>query len=140
MMDEKVKVKIDLWISLLLWGSNIFFIVIGFTIPVNEIWIYLLSIVPMVGLIVWILIGSYYILKEDLIYMRLGPFFWRIKYDNIKSLRLTTNWLSSMALSIYRIEIIEHNKGYFRGTTMISPVDREAFLEELKRRCYNLEK
>ncbi len=140
MDNERVKVKIDLWISLLLWGSCLFFIGMGFTISKGEITIYFLSIIPMILLIIWILLGSYYELGEDLLYMRIGPFFWKIKYENIKSLRLTNNMLSSMALSIHRIEIIEHNKGFFRGTTMISPVNREEFLEELKRRCYNLEK
>ncbi len=140
MVEKKVKSKIDLWISVLLWGSCIFIVIIGFTLPSNEIWSYYLIIAPMLGLIVWILLGSYYELKEDLIYIRIGPFFWRIKYENIKSIKLTKNMLSSMALSIYRIEITEHNKGYFRGTTMISPVNREQFLKELKSRCYNLKK
>jgi hypothetical protein len=58
----------------------------------------------------------------------------------IRSLRLSENMLSSMALSRQRIEIRQHGKGYIMGTTMISPVEREWFLEELRQRCPNLEK
>jgi len=136
----KVKSKIDLWISIVLWSQIILFSVIMFFVPADEAWIFFLMIFPFLLLMVWILVGSYYELREDLIYMKIGPFFGKIKYDNIKSLKLTKNLLSSMALSAYRIEIKEHNKGYMRGTTMISPINREEFLEDLKRRCYNLEK
>ncbi len=136
----KVKVRIDLWVSIILWLSCGIFAALAFVIPTSEIWVYLIFILPVLIIMVWILIASYYELQEDLLYMRIGPFFGRIRYENIKSLSLKKNLLSSMALSIYRIEIREHNKNYFWGTTQISPINREEFLEELKRRCYNLEK
>jgi hypothetical protein len=47
--------------------------------------------------------------------------------------------MSSMALFAKRIEIRQHGRGYFKGTTVISHVDREAFLQELVSRCHNLE-
>lgn len=136
----KVKVKIDLWIGLMMWGTNILCLAMVFTIPPNEMIHYLLFVSPLVILIIWIMLGSYYELREDLLFMRIGPFFSRIKYDNIKSVSLKTNWLSSMAMSKDRIEIKEHNKSYLRGTTMISPVNREEFLETLKQYCYNLKR
>ncbi len=139
-MSDRVKVKIDLWVSLVLWLSSALFVGIGFFIPLNEMWVYFIFVLPILLMMIWILVGSYYELREELIYIRIGPFFWRIKYENIKSLKLVKNWLSSMALSVHRIEIREHNKSYVRGTTMISPVNREEFLEEFKRRCFNLEK
>lgn len=136
----KMKSKIDLWISIVLWLHIILLTGIMFFIPLDEVWIYFLLVFPFVFIMLWILFQSYYELREDLIFMKVGPFFGRIKYENIKSLKLTKNLLSSMALSAYRIEIREHNKGYLRGTTMISPINREEFLEDLKQRCYNLEK
>ena len=136
----KVKVKIDLWIGLTMWGTNVLCLAMVFTIPPNEVIYYILFISPLVIAIIWIMLGSYYELREDLLFVRLGPFFSRIKYENIKSLSLKTNWLSSMAMSKDRIEIKEHHKGYLRGTTMISPVNREEFLETLKQYCYNLER
>ncbi len=136
----KVKVKVDAWVSTLLWGMNVFFVVIAFAVPAEEIWIFLVVILPMVIFMAWILIGSYYEFQEDLLFIKLGPLFGKIKYDNIKSLALKKNWVSSMALSSKRIEIKEHKKGYIMGTTYISPVNREEFYEDLKRRCYYLEK
>ena len=44
-----------------------------------------------------------------------------------------------MAMTVNRIEIKEHDKGYIRGTTFIGPKDREEFFDELKRHCHNLE-
>jgi hypothetical protein len=134
------KAKIDLWISVLLWSMNIFYIVLFFVIPLNELWVYAVFIVPVIIMMIWILIGSYYELREDYLYMRIGPFFGRIKYENIKSLTLKNNLLSSMAMSYHRIEIKEHKKSYLRGTTFIGPQNREEFYEELKRLCRNLEK
>ncbi len=140
MSDDKVKAKIDLWVSIALWGSCLIIIASGFSLEKDELTFYLLTTLPVVVMIGWIMLGSYYELREDVLFIKLGPFFSKIAYENIKSLRLTRNWLSSMALSIDRIEIIQYKKRFYSGMTMISPVNREAFLEELKMRCYNLEK
>jgi hypothetical protein len=140
MNNSRTKVKIDLWVSIILWLNTGIFVALAFVIPPSEFWIYLVFVFPILILMLWILFGSYYELREDLLFLKIGPFFGRIKYENIKSLELKNNWLSSMALSYHRIEIKEHKKGYIMGTTMISPINREEFLEELKRRCYNLEK
>lgn len=123
-----------------MWGTIALCLGIVVTIPVDEMIYYVLAVSPIFIIISWIMLGSYYELREDLLFMKLGPFFGRIKYQNIKSLALKENWLSSMAMSRERIEIKEHKKGRLMGTTYISPVNREEFLEELKRRCYNLEK
>lgn len=131
--------KIDAWISLLLWGTNIMLLGLVFTIPKEEIWIYLLTVSPMIILMVWLILGSYYEFREEDLYMKLGPFFGRIKYKDIKSVELKTNWLSSMAMTSKRIEIRVHGKGFFRGTTYIGPKDREEFLYDLINRCPNLE-
>ena len=136
----RVKVKIDLWVAIVLWLSNAIFVALAFVIPYTDLWVYVIFVFPILIFMLWILLGSYYELREDLLFMKIGPFFGRIKYENIKSLELKTNLLSSMALSIHRIEIKEHNKGYFMGTTQISPVNREDFIKELRQLCYNLEK
>ena len=136
----RVKVKIDLWVAIVLWLSNAIFVALAFAIPYTDLWVYVVFVFPILIIMLWILLGSYYELREDLLFMKIGPFFGRIKYENIKSLELKTNLLSSMALSIHRIEIKEHNKGYFMGTTQISPVNREDFIKELRQLCYNLEK
>jgi len=80
-----------------------------------------------------------YELRDEYLFCKSGPFFEKIKYENIKSIKLSQNMLSSMALSRERIEIRQHGKSYIRGTTFISPIDREEFVLELKGRCDKLE-
>lgn len=89
------------------------------------------------GFLLWLYFGTYYELRDEHLYCRSGPFVERIPYDRIKSLRLCRNLYSSMALSLDRIEIRQHGRGFVTGTTMISPVDRERFLEQLQARCRN---
>lgn len=89
--------------------------------------------------LLWLLFGTYYEIRDDNLYCRSGPFTEKIKYDSIKYLGLSENFLSSMALSSQRIEIRQHGKSYIRGTTMISPAGREIFLAQLKSRCLHLD-
>lgn len=89
--------------------------------------------------LLWLLFGTSYELRDDCLYCKSGPFRERIMYDRIKYLGLSDNFLSSMALSSQRIEIRQHGKSYIRGTTMISPVNRESFLAQLKSRCLYLD-
>ena len=134
----RYKMKIDLWIGILLFGSVFMFVPLVFIVPADERWV-----VALTGTIMAIFILPFYYgyheLNEDAVFTRLGFFKQTVKYEKIKSIRMCTNWLSSMAMTGKRIEIKEHNKGTIRGTTYIGPVNREEFYEELKRRCYNLE-
>jgi len=136
----KAKAKIDTWVSALLWGSVILYAALFFFMVEEDLLVWLIFILPLSIVMIWILLGSYYELRENHIYMKIGPFFGRIKYENIKSLELKTNLLSSMALSTKRIEIRQHKKSYILGTTFIAPINREEFIEEMRRRCFNLEK
>jgi uncharacterized membrane protein YobD (UPF0266 family) len=95
--------------------------------------------IPVTAFLLWIYFGTYYEFRNEYLYCRSGPFFEKIPYDKIKSVKLCENMLSSMALSSKRLEISQHGKGYITGTTMISPVNRDDFLSELKKRCRYLE-
>lgn len=134
-----VKSAIDWWFNLIFWGAIVLITVSLFFVPKNEKWIGYLVGIPMIIFMLSLYFGTYYELREDHLYCRSGPFFERIPYENIKSVRLSNNLLSSMALSSKRIEIRQHNKGYITGTTLISPVNREEFMQELISRCKNLE-
>jgi len=138
----RVDSAVDWWIRAIIWGSV--FILMGSiaVIPQTEgILFYIVgaSVVMTAGVLLWIYYGSYYEFYEEYLYCKSGPFFERIPYDRIRSVRLAENMLSSMALSTKRIEIRQHGKGFIMGTTYISPVEREEFMLELVRRCPNLE-
>ena len=139
MIAMKTPSKIDVWIGLLIWFGILATVVSIIFMPANQLVVGLLIGIPLIVFLLWIYFGTWYELRDELLFCRCGPFFQRIPYINIRSLKLVKNPLSSMALSLERIEIREHGKGYILGTTFISPVNRETFLEELAVRCPNLE-
>ncbi len=94
---------------------------------------------PVIVLLLWIYYGTYYELRDEYLYCRCGPFLEKITYPKIKSVKLSRNLLSSMALSLDRIEVKQHGKGFLLGTTYISPENREQFMSELISRCKNLD-
>ena len=135
----RVKSKIDRWLSILISSAVCVMLASMLVIPENERLIgYSVGSISL-AFILWIYFGTYYELREDYLYCRSGPFFEKIPYDKIKSVKLSNNLLSSMALSSKRIEIRQHGKGYFTGTTYISPISREEFMAELMRRCKNIQ-
>lgn len=128
----------DKWVKVTILGLVAILIGSGFIVP-SELVLVMFIVVPGVLFLAWIYFGTYYEFRDDYLLCRSGPFSEKIRYDNIKSLRLVNNFFSSMALSRNRIEIKQFGKGFILGTTYISPVNREEFLADLKSRCKNLE-
>lgn len=82
-----------------------------------------------------------YILKEDHLCCKDGPFLKKtIAYDNIKKLRNTNHVPAHNRLSTRCVEITEHNKSGRKAVIYVAPYEREIFLDELTKRCKNLEK
>lgn len=127
--------KIDLWIHLLIWGTIIISAIPILLVDQSDITSVLTVFLPIIILMMVLLYNTYYVLEEEYLKVVVGGFPQKIYYKNIKSLKNTKNFLSSAALSSDRIEIKEKNKGYFRGTTYISPKNKEEFLEELRQNC-----
>jgi len=135
----RVKSKIDFWLKIIIFGTVLIMLVSMMIVPQDEKIIGYLVGVPMTFFILWIYFGTYYELRDEYLYCRSGPFIEKIVYEKIKSVKLSQNMLSSMALSTKRIEIRQHGKGYITGTTFISPVNREEFMKELISRCKKIE-
>ncbi len=129
----RVKSKINLRIKVGVWLTIGMMLIVLTTIPQEEMIIGLGVGIPMIVLLLWIYFGSYFEFKETYLLCRMGPFFEKIEYEKIKSIKLSENMLSSMALSRERIEIKQHGKGFVLGTTYISPENREEFYNELKK-------
>lgn len=140
MSHLRIKSAIDWWISILFWSVVLLLLFSFYYIPEDEQVIGYITVIPMLIFLLWIYFGTYYEFREEYLFCKSGPFFEKIKYDNIKSIKLTQNLFSSMALSSKRIEIRQHGKGYILGTTFISPMNRQEFINELIKRCTNLEK
>jgi uncharacterized membrane protein YdbT with pleckstrin-like domain len=133
----RVNSKIDLWVAIILWGGILIMAGTITSLYGQAIISYAIGL-PVIALLLWIYFGTYYELKDEYLYCRCGPFSEKIAYPKIKSVKLSRNMLSSMALSLDRIEIKQHGKGYVLGTTYISPENREQFMNELISRCKNL--
>ncbi len=129
----------DIWIKLIIFGTIGIMISSVFTVPTESIPVTVIVVVPVALFLAWIYFGTYYEFHVDYLLCKSGPFWEKIRYDKIKSLKLTNNFFSSMALSKNRIEIKQIGKGFILGTTYISPEKREDFLAELKSRCKNIE-
>ena len=69
-----------------------------------------------------------YWITDSVLHIRASLFRWRIPVDSITSVKPSRSWMSAPALSTDRLEILHK-----RGTVMISPREREAFLRELER-------
>lgn len=91
-------------------------------------WMVLLTGGIGVGLPLWLLLGTRYILEPDQLLVRSGPFRWRVPIADIARITPTTNPLSSPALSLDRLRI-EYGRG---SAIMISPRDKDRFLRDLE--------
>lgn len=81
------------------------------------------------GFFVSILLFNYVELREEVLFIRFGPFKVEIAYSDIVSLSKTKNPLSSLAASLDRIEIQRRTK----GGLMISVEGKERFFKEIKK-------
>ncbi|WP_232223917.1 PH domain-containing protein [Anoxybacteroides tepidamans] len=86
--------------------------------------------------VLWMWLTTYYVLDNDRLIIKYGPFRKIIPLNAIRSVRKTSNPLSSPALSLKRLEIVY---GLYH-TVLISPKDRDAFIDLLRERCPNMER
>jgi hypothetical protein len=134
----KVRSQVDFWSKVLIWGTVLILLVgILITPPTKKVIGFLIS-TPIIVFLLWMYFGTYYELRDKYLYCRCGPLVEKIPYEKIKTVKLSQNLFSSMALSRERLEIRQHGKGHFTGTTYISPINRQAFMDDLIKRCDNL--
>lgn len=126
--------KRDWWISVLMLGISISFIVMTF---VNEFSIINRVIFLNFGILVlWIYNATFYVLSEDFLILRCGPLKVKIPYENIDSIKCTRNLISSIALSVDKLKIKISGKGL--GVVYISPLNKEEFVKQLSKKCVRL--
>jgi len=138
-MDTRYEAKVDVWIKLMIYFTVVIIVGSAVFVPPEEVFIYILFIIPTIILMLWLLYGSYLEFRDEELYIKLGPIFGRVKYDNIKSISLTKSYLSSYAMTNKRVFIKVHNKTWIKGDIQVGPKDREEFVDELTRRCRNLD-
>ncbi len=128
---QRYNSAVDWWLGTILIASPVFCIGLG---------LYFLTFSPKDGIIsilagcfvsglTAIFLPCYYTLQDEQLEIRAGILKQRISYQSIIDVSLSSCPLSSPALSLKRLKI-KHRK----GTALISPVNREEFLEILKAR------
>lgn len=132
MAARRYKSKVDSWILILLVVVIIVEIVaIGsIALQADEPSVMtglILAMIGIVGLIVWLLVGTHYTVDRGVLRVVSGPFRWRIPIADITSVEATRSLFSSPALSLDRIRI-HYGK---RGRIMISPADKAGFLKSI---------
>jgi hypothetical protein len=79
------------------------------------------------GLPLWMLFSTYYLINGSNLIIRSGPFKWKVDISTIQSITPTRSPLSSPALSLNRLEI-KHGSG---SVVLVSPANQEKFIEAL---------
>ena len=82
---------------------------------------------------IWLVRSTFYVLDDQQLAVRSGPFRWSIPISKIKSVRRTRSMLSGPALSLDRVQIRYGRFGIF-GMVLISPENRDQFLADLENR------
>ncbi len=117
--------KRDAWLGVLLWGvvaNGLFF---SLRDPERT---GLFIAIPLLILVSWIWFSTGYILDDDFLYVRCGPFQKKVALQDIIRIRESRKFLASAALSMERLEI--HTKD--RYPYIISPREQEEFLLQMR--------
>ena len=118
---------VDTWFYLLVLiipGALFIFVVISIGTENTEV-MGAIGVVAVfsLGLPVWVLRSTYYLVDAGTLKVRSGPFSWSIPLNEIKSVKRSRSLLSSPALSLNRLKI-----QYGRGRTLlVSPKDMAGF-------------
>ena len=121
--------KKDWWLGIILWGSALTpFAIYIFSTPPNSLLLFIgLVLIILIG---WLWFKTGYTINDKELIAQSGPFRSKIPLENIRKVSHTRNPLSSPALSLDRLDI-----EYSGGFILISPADKNTFLNVLKERC-----
>ncbi len=125
------KSKVDGWyyavivLVVLLIGST--------TIPLiqqqasRELLVVVASMFFTIGLMIWLLKSTYYVVEKEHLVVRCGPKTWRIALRDIQSVKPSKSPLSAPALSLKRLKVSYGNN----RSILVSPEDPDKFIEAL---------
>src|SRR5690554_1121951 len=126
--------KIDTWLTLVIVSivvaCFIVFISVASSGSIVAILVSASALIFGAGLPLWLMKSTVYTLTDETLFVKSGPFKWQVPVNQIKSVTPTSNPLSSPALSLDRLRI-EYGRW---GSIMISPKDKEAFIQDLEAR------
>jgi hypothetical protein len=128
--------KRDLWVVVVLWGTALGLVyasvhVAGSPTPMVFKALFILVCIPSAVLPPWILYGTSYLLTDEALSIRCGPFRHRLLVSTIQEVTPSRNPVSSPACSLDRLHIKYRGS---RAGILISPADKRSFLQDLASR------
>jgi hypothetical protein len=126
--------KIDTWLIVVLAASVLLTAVV---VPMalvhaggGERVVLLIGLLVGVGLPLWVMLATDYTVRGDSLVIRSGPFRWVVPLRDVTHIVPTRSPWSSPALSLDRLRI-----EYGRRSIMVSPRDKQAFVDAVAARC-----
>ena len=135
MESNRFNSKIDFWLMALVFGSALFAIVLGLSLSSTEPVGSFIAIgvgIFVAVLAVLVMFPCRYELKERSLHIRCGLFRQDIPYSEIRTIELCSSPMSAPALSLQRVRVVSRS-----STQLISPINRERFVELLGQRVRN---
>lgn len=87
-------------------------------------------------LVIWLpIFNTYYVVENNTLIIKSLVFRWKININDITQIETTHNPLSSPALSLDRLKIYYMKNGEVTSV-MISPKDKETFLQAINKRLH----
>lgn len=124
---KKYPSKIDLWVAALLACITV---TIGWTAWQSSNAVGFTILAAWIGCLAVTAVPCYYVLEDDHLFIRAGVWKWRIPYADIQTVTPSQSVLAGPSLSFQRVEIISGEA----GSVLVSPVNRDEFINELKQR------
>lgn len=131
--------KRDLWLTVVILGTNLLLVVVAIRMMtlLSRASAVVTILVPCVALVVvglttWLWLSTGYAVRGEELVARAGPFQWRVPIREIQALRLSSDPISSPALSLDRLEISYRTNGEER-LLLVSPADKLAFIKALQK-------
>lgn len=121
------KSKVDIWIAAVVVAAMILVAITMIPVMTISTTTALVSICGLllgVGLPLWVLFGTYYVVEHGNLRIRSGPLRWSIALSDITSVEPSRAWWSSPALSLDRLKISYGNGKHI----LVSPLDKTKFL------------
>lgn len=139
MTDETMqwyRSKVDWWIALILCAPPVVStgacVALALEARTSELPLGIASVLLVVGIYFGLVFPMRYGLDDTQLVVRFGICRQRIRLGDVVEVHPTHNPLSSTALSLDRLHI-QYGQGFFKAV-MISPADRNEFLDDLARK------
>ncbi|USB34037.1 PH domain-containing protein [Paenibacillus sp. YPG26] len=130
---------VTLWVGTLVLITLSLFVPLLFT-PIVYLQLLVVGVIEVLvaGLIIWLVADLKYVLTKDHLIVRGGFIQSKIKYSDITKVTRQPNIWAGYRMLFSRDAIEVHYRNGLWSSVIISPLEKEAFIEELKSRNYGI--